>query len=168
MRSPLTALFGAPLPRRRSTCQSVESLCIHQKAALLYENLVAQCERHISGLLVSLADAARSADAGSEHSAAGGGSSVSLPFLHRVHAVWTAHCDEMLIIRGIFLYLDRTFVIQQATLAQQTQPRTNAMDDGSAASALPAPKSLWDMGLGIFGQQLQSESHTSCMRLVCV
>jgi len=54
----------------------------------------------------------------------------TLAFLSLVQATWADHCDQMLTLRSIFLYLDRTHVMQTAN------------------------KSLWDMGLTIFRSHL--------------
>jgi hypothetical protein len=54
-------------------------------------------------------------------------------FLERMDAVWRDYCAQMLTIRSIFLYLDRTYVITTA-----------------------AVKSLFDMGLQLFRKHLTS------------
>jgi len=48
-----------------------------------------------------------------------------------VDATWHKYCQQMGTIRSIFLYLDRTYVIQNSTV-----------------------RSLWDMGLGLFRKHL--------------
>lgn len=50
-------------------------------------------------------------------------------FLRDVDSIWKRHCVHMLRIRAIFLYLDRTFIIQ---------------------GGCPDTRSFWDMGLHIF------------------
>lgn len=42
-------------------------------------------------------------------------------------ACWLSHCQQMIMIRSIFLYLDRTYVLQNPTV-----------------------HSIWDMGLDLF------------------
>jgi cullin 4 len=49
-----------------------------------------------------------------------------------VDGAWSESCEQLLTVRGIFLYLDRTFVIQQ-----------------------PALKSIWDVGLRLFCDQIK-------------
>lgn len=49
----------------------------------------------------------------------------------QVAACWKDHCDQMLIIRSIFLYLDRTYVISTSGV-----------------------RSLFEMGLQLFGGHL--------------
>jgi hypothetical protein len=53
-------------------------------------------------------------------------------FLALMDATWQDHCKQMLTIRSIFLYLDRTYVMQTAGV-----------------------KSLWDLGLGLFRSHLE-------------
>lgn len=48
-------------------------------------------------------------------------------FLKRINHWWLSHCHQMIMIRGIFLYLDRTYVLQN-----------------------PSIPSIWDMGLELF------------------
>ena len=48
-------------------------------------------------------------------------------FLKMMNDCWQAHCQQMILIRGIFLYLDRKYVLQN-----------------------PGIMSLWDMGLDTF------------------
>jgi len=48
-----------------------------------------------------------------------------------VDGVWSKYCQQMGTIRSIFLYLDRTYVIQNSTV-----------------------RSLWEMGLGLFRKHL--------------
>lgn len=52
-------------------------------------------------------------------------------FLDAVHALWADHCDDLLVIRTIFLYLDRTYVMQTPHIA-----------------------SIWDMGLHLLRAQV--------------
>lgn len=52
-------------------------------------------------------------------------------FLSLVERCWQDFCDQMLMIRGIALYLDRTYVKQN-----------------------PNVRSLWDMGLQLFRKHL--------------
>jgi hypothetical protein len=53
-------------------------------------------------------------------------------FLGAVDAVWHDHCDHMMTIRSLFLYLDRSYVMQT-----------------------PTRRSLWDMGLHLFRLHLE-------------
>ena len=95
--------------------RSVESLVLHKKAEELYAKLCAQCEQHIAAALAPLLTQLQL-----DHAA----------FLASLASIWQSHCTQMLTLRSVFLYLDRTYVIHQQS--------------GS--------RSLWDMGLQLFSQ----------------
>ena len=101
--------------------QAVESLCVHQHSAKLYARLCAACDRHIAALVADL----------SGHLAKG-----PQAFLAAMRACWRTHCEQMVLIRSIFLYLDRSFVVAQ-----------------QAAAA----RSIYDMGLLQFRQHLEAQ-----------
>jgi len=88
-------------------------------------------------------------------------SSLSLPLLQSLQSIWSAHCQEMLIIRGIFLFLDRTYVMQQAMQSGAHNNMTRAMRGDAEAKRPPA--SLWELGLNLFAEHLQSPyTRASC------
>ncbi len=89
---------------------------MHKRSEVLFDRLTRQCKQHIQTLVDSLINT-DTADY-----------STFLPALERC---WLRHCDQMLTIRSIFLYLDRTYVIQQ--------------------SAIPV-RSIWELGLNLFGE----------------
>ena len=91
--------------------RAVEDMCLQNLAGTVYDRLRAECEQHIESRLELLL----------------GQTPDVLAFLTLVQACWADHCEQMLTLRSIFLYLDRTYVMQAAT-----------------------KKSLWDMGLQIF------------------
>jgi len=95
--------------------RAVEDMCVHNLAASIYDRLRGECELHIESRLEKLL----------------GQTPDTLAFLSLVHSCWADHCEQMLTLRSIFLYLDRTYVMQVAT-----------------------KKSLWDMGLQIFRAHL--------------
>ena len=95
--------------------RAVEDLCLHSFAPTLYTRLGVAVDAHIGGVMAALEEASP------DHSA----------FLRAMAAAWADHCEQMLTIRSIFLYLDRTYVIQ-----------SNGV------------KSLWEMGLSFFRQHL--------------
>lgn len=96
--------------------RAVEDLCLHKMGGNLYRNLQQRCEEHTQRALAAL-----------QH-----GSPDPLVFLGAVEGAWADHCEQMLLIRGIALYLDRTFVLQTSGV-----------------------KSLWDMGLDLFRAHLR-------------
>ncbi|RDY14176.1 Cullin-4, partial [Mucuna pruriens] len=81
----------------------------------LYQRIEKECEAHISAALQSLV----------------GQSPDLIVFLSLVERCWQDLCDQMLMIRGIALYLDRTYVKQTTNV-----------------------RSLWDMGLHLFRKHL--------------
>ncbi|XP_027089059.1 cullin-4 isoform X1 [Coffea arabica] len=99
--------------------QAVNDLCLHKMGGNLYQRIEKECEAHISAALQSLV----------------GQSEDLVVFLSLVEKCWQDFCDQMLMIRGIALYLDRTYVKQT-----------------------PNVRSLWDMGLQLFRKHLSLAS----------
>ncbi|XP_012455400.1 cullin-4 [Gossypium raimondii] len=95
--------------------QAVNDLCLHRMGGSLYQRIEKECEARISAALRSLV----------------GQSPDLVVFLSLVEKCWQDLCDQMLMIRGIALYLDRTYVKQT-----------------------PNVRSLWDMGLQLFCKHL--------------
>ncbi|KAK4361340.1 hypothetical protein RND71_020292 [Anisodus tanguticus] len=95
--------------------QAVNDLCLHKMGGNLYQRIEKECEAHIVAALQSLVG--QSEDLG--------------VFLSLVERCWQDFCDQMLMIRSIALYLDRTYVKQT-----------------------PNVHSLWDMGLQLFRKHL--------------
>ncbi|KAF2316709.1 hypothetical protein GH714_042050 [Hevea brasiliensis] len=95
--------------------QAVNDLCLHKMGSNLYQRIEKECESHIYAVLQSLV----------------GQSPDLVVFLSLVERCWQDLCDQMLMIRGIALYLDRTYVKQT-----------------------PNVRSLWDMGLQLFRKHL--------------
>uniref|UniRef100_A0A3P8UJ33 Cullin 4B n=1 Tax=Cynoglossus semilaevis TaxID=244447 RepID=A0A3P8UJ33_CYNSE len=95
--------------------QAVENLCSHKISAKLYKQLRAVCEDHIKAQIDQ--DALD-----------------SVLFLKKIDKCWQDHCRQMIMIRSIFLFLDRTYVLQN--------------------SMLP---SIWDMGLELFRSYIISD-----------
>ena len=76
--------------------RAVEDMCVHNLAASIYDRLRGECELHIESRLEKLL----------------GQTPDTLAFLSLVHSCWADHCEQMLTLRSIFLYLDRTYVMQ--------------------------------------------------------
>ncbi|XP_056295831.1 cullin-4B [Pseudoliparis swirei] len=91
--------------------QAVENLCSHKISAKLYKQLRATCEDHIKAQIIQFREDALD----------------SVLFLRKIDTCWQDHCRQMIMVRSIFLFLDRTYVLQN--------------------SMLP---SIWDMGLELF------------------
>uniref|UniRef100_A0A8C2ID68 Cullin 4B n=1 Tax=Cyprinus carpio TaxID=7962 RepID=A0A8C2ID68_CYPCA len=92
--------------------QAVENLCSHKISAKLYKQLRVVCEDHIKAQI----------DQFREYPFL-----YSVLFLKKIDKCWQDHCRQMIMIRSIFLFLDRTYVLQN--------------------SMLP---SIWDMGSELF------------------
>ncbi|KAM0054747.1 putative cullin protein, neddylation [Helianthus debilis subsp. tardiflorus] len=99
--------------------QAVNDLCLHKMGGSLYQRIEKECEAHIYSAIQSLV----------------GQSEDLVVFLSLVQKTWQDFCDQMLMIRGIALYLDRTYVKQT-----------------------PSVRSLWDMGLQLFWKHLSQAS----------
>ncbi|XP_042064437.1 cullin-4-like [Salvia splendens] len=99
--------------------QAVNDLCLHKMGGSLYQRIEKACESYISASLQSLV----------------GQSEDLVVFLSLVQKRWQDFCDQMLMIRGIALYLDRTYVKQTSNV-----------------------RSLWDMGLQLFHKHLSLAS----------
>uniref|UniRef100_A0A8C7C491 Cullin-4B n=1 Tax=Neovison vison TaxID=452646 RepID=A0A8C7C491_NEOVI len=95
--------------------QAVENLCSYKISANLYKQLRQICEDHIKAQIHQ-------------------DSLDSVLFLKKIDRCWQNHCRQMIMIRSIFLFLDRTYVLQN--------------------SMLP---SIWDMGLELFRAHIISD-----------
>ncbi|KAJ8923549.1 hypothetical protein NQ315_010127 [Exocentrus adspersus] len=95
--------------------QAVENMCNHKMAPTLYTRLYNLTENHVSHNIEQFL--AESMD--------------RFLFLKKMNETWLAHCNQMIMIRSIFLYLDRTYVLQNPNIA-----------------------SIWDMGLELFSKHI--------------
>ncbi|CAD6242173.1 GSCOCG00009432001-RA-CDS [Cotesia congregata] len=91
--------------------QAVENMCNHKMASTLYANLTVLTESHVKANIEQFL-----AESMDRHI-----------FLKKMNECWQSHCRQMIMIRSIFLYLDRTYVLQNPTIS-----------------------SIWDMGLHLF------------------
>ncbi|XP_071553163.1 cullin-4A [Temnothorax nylanderi] len=91
--------------------QAVENMCNHKMASTLYSNLTILTESHVKANIEQFL-----AESMDRHI-----------FLKKMNECWQSHCRQMIMIRSIFLYLDRTYVLQN-----------------------PSISSIWDMGLHLF------------------
>ncbi|XP_071427473.1 cullin-4A [Pithys albifrons albifrons] len=98
--------------------QAVENLCSYKVSATLYKQLRQVCEEHVKAQILQFRE----------------DSLDSLLFLKKINKCWQDHCRQMIMIRSIFLFLDRTYVLQN--------------------SMLP---SIWDMGLELFRNHIISD-----------
>lgn len=91
--------------------QAVENMCNHKMAPTLYQNLYYLTEEHVKRNIEQYQS----------------GSMDRFLFLKKINETWQNHCDQMIMIRSIFLYLDRTYVLQTPNIS-----------------------SIWDLGLELF------------------
>ncbi|XP_030762316.1 cullin-4B [Sitophilus oryzae] len=94
--------------------QAVENLCNHKMAPILYQKLHNLTEQHVAQNIEQFL--AESMD--------------RYLFLKKMNNTWLAHCNQMIMVRSIFLYLDRTYILQNHV------------------------SSIWDMGLELFGKYI--------------
>lgn len=76
--------------------RAVEDMCLNSLGASIYDRLRGECELHIESRLEKLL----------------GQTPDTVAFLSLVQSCWADHCEQMLTLRSIFLYLDRTYVMQ--------------------------------------------------------
>ncbi|XP_077014848.1 cullin-4A isoform X3 [Tamandua tetradactyla] len=98
--------------------QAVENLCSHKVSPTLYKQLRQVCEDHVQAQILQFRE----------------DSLDSVLFLKKINICWQDHCRQMIMIRSIFLFLDRTYVLQN--------------------SMLP---SIWDTGLELFRNHIVSD-----------
>uniref|UniRef100_A0A8C5U7R0 Cullin-4B n=1 Tax=Malurus cyaneus samueli TaxID=2593467 RepID=A0A8C5U7R0_9PASS len=101
--------------------QAVENLCSYKISANLYKQLRQICEDHIKAQIHQFREYPFLAVN-------------NVLFLKKIDKCWQDHCRQMIMIRSIFLFLDRTYVLQN--------------------SMLP---SIWDMGLELFRTHIISD-----------
>nr|BAB64445.1 hypothetical protein [Macaca fascicularis] len=80
--------------------QAVENLCSYKISANLYKQLRQICEDHIKAQIHQFRE----------------DSLDSVLFLKKIDRCWQNHCRQMIMIRSIFLFLDRTYVLQNSML----------------------------------------------------
>ncbi|CAG9801380.1 unnamed protein product [Chironomus riparius] len=99
--------------------QAVENMCSHKMDSQLYVNLTGLAESHVKANIRPFL--AERID--------------KLLYLKKVNECWQFHCQQMIMIRSIFLYLDRTYVLQNPTV-----------------------HSIWDLGLELFRDHIATNS----------
>lgn len=95
--------------------QAVENVCSYKASPMLYKQLRQVCEEHVKAQILQFRE----------------DSLDSLLFLKKINKCWQDHCRQMIMVRSIFLFLDRTYVLQNSMLL-----------------------SIWDMGLELFRKHI--------------
>merc|ERR1712038_518815 len=95
--------------------QAVEALCSHGMASEVYAQLKSLIEAHVQDSLKHFT----------------GESLDKLIFMKQMNECWSSHCRQMIMTRSIFLFLDRTYVLQN-----------------------PSVLSIWELGLDTFRKSI--------------
>lgn len=94
-------------------------MCGHKMDSQLYVNLTGLAENHVkSNIKPFLAERIDKLVSNSEENAR---IIFTIKFhsqlyLKKVNECWQSHCQQIIMIRSIFLYLDRTYVLQNPTV----------------------------------------------------
>ena len=108
---------------REDLYRTAEDLCMHKMSARLYSRLKAEVEIETRKLVENMSEAnLASREKGDS-------------FLVKFEGMWSNHCEHSNAIRSIFLYLDRTYVLQYA---------------GEGI------RSLWDLTVALFREAIAS------------
>ena len=110
---------------REDLYRAAEDMCMHKMSQRLYLNLKQEFEVQTRKVMEVMIENLNSATGNTGAS-----------FIEKFEALWSSHCDQCLAIRSIFLYLDRTYVLQ------------------NVASA--GIRSLWDMAVVLFRDNLSA------------
>ena len=95
--------------------QAVENLCNHGMAEQVYTKLRELVEDHTRNMVTQFL----------------GESMDKLIFMKKMNEAWSGHCQQIIMCRSIFLFLDRTYVLQH-----------------------PGVLSIWDLGLDTFRRHI--------------
>ncbi|KAK3763752.1 hypothetical protein RRG08_065716 [Elysia crispata] len=98
--------------------KAVENMCSYKLATGLYSQLMSRCQKHVRANLGQFLAETLDYE----------------QFLKLIDNCWQNHCRQMIMIRSIFLFLDRTYVLQNSSIL-----------------------SIWDMGLDLFRQHIISD-----------
>lgn len=103
----LASIFANEAPRvpLERLYRGVEDLCTHGQAEHLYKRLRSQCEAHLTGTVL--------ADIRAETLGAS-----DIDILRAVHQQWLVWVRQSSVIRSVFSYLDRAFLINERSLPQ--------------------------------------------------
>lgn len=99
--------------------QEVQNLCSHKMSSIIYQRLRSLIETYVKNSVFQYVEPINE----------------NVAFLKMLEKCWNSYCDQMIMIRCIFLYLDRTYVLQNAQIS-----------------------SIWDMGLEIFRENMTNNN----------
>lgn len=121
--------------------RSVESLCKYKKSVELYAQLYTQLELHITHLFNTMNELIEQVS-GAE-------------YLTLVESNWILFSQQITIIRSIYLYLDRTYIINNVALDEQY----NSINDIHI-------KSIWDLALLFWCYHIHTVHHNIQQHIV--
>lgn len=101
--------------------KAVENLCDHKMSDSLYRKLEHEIDEHTTSEQQTILSSPATDTVG---------------FLLLVNNVWKDFCEQLLLIRGIFLYLDRKYALNNSVTSSGTI------------------KSIWDLGLYLFRENI--------------
>lgn len=88
--------------------RSVEDVCVQGHAEWLYAQLQERCQGHASSVLSSLSEVVQG------YQEQMGDTAYSEQMLDQVGGLWDVYCSQLMLIRHIFLYLDRTHLLMKS------------------------------------------------------
>ena len=111
--SALSAIFSGEEPSysREELYRGVENVCRHDRASILYERLCEKCRVHTTGYLREPLLQEMSAK----------GTAV----LAKTVEMWSTWSDQMVIVRSIFFYLDRSYLLPRSKATTNESPKTS-------------------------------------------
>eukprot|EP00842_Homolaphlyctis_polyrhiza_P002282 jgi/Hompol1/3054/HPOL_000021-RA len=109
--------------------KACENLCHHSKQDTLYNKLTAECKLHVTAELSRIKMQVKPTMLQFCFV-----SYCQVDVLKLVNDCWSNFCQQMILIRSIFLYLDRTYVLQNPTL-----------------------KSIWNMSIDMFRDYIMND-----------
>ncbi|KAF0720946.1 cullin-4B [Aphis craccivora] len=102
--------------------QAVVNMCNYNLTGVLYNKLIELIETHVKKLFLNFTEVTNEYD--------------KIIFLKKINQQWSSHREQMLLICTIFLYLDRTYVLQN-----------------------PNVSSIWDMNMKLFRHHIMLNSN---------
>ncbi|KAF5292602.1 hypothetical protein FQA39_LY13935 [Lamprigera yunnana] len=99
----------------------IETMCMYNKEAFLYENLYIICENHLKTQLLSFI-------------------MKEIDFLGTMNYAWVTFCRQSVIIKNIFLHLDRTYVLKNQCLLSIWHMSLNLFKENIVMNGCIRPK----------------------------
>ena len=152
LRSALDAIFQEkPIQTSREDLyRTAEDVCMHKMSARLYDRLKTEFERETSEIMKRLSGVL------GDIVASGGDEEA---FLQQFESMWSKHCQHSAAIRSIFLYLDRTYILQNCSEGMRSiWEMVVSLFRGSLAGAPDVEKYLVDSMLALIRGERKGES----------